>query len=116
MDGLLLPHPQRRDERFLRDAHIPIFPHPCLALFLLFQQLMSWLYGQLPDQPAVIRSQNPDLNKLSDVIAHPAAREMLIASRDLDGAWEETEAQSKRLEKSLIQAVRHTEVAASQRS
>ena len=76
------------------------------------QQLMSWLYGQLPDQPAVIRSQNPDLNKLSDVIAHPAAREMLIASRDLDGAWEETEAQSKRLEKSLIQAVRHTEAAA----
>jgi hypothetical protein len=41
---------------------------------------------------------------------------MLIASRDLDGAWEETEAQSKRLEKSLIQAVRHTEVAANQRS
>lgn len=76
------------------------------------RQLMSWLYGQVPDQPAIIRSQNPDLNKLSDVIGHPAAREMLITSRDLDGAWEETEAQSKRLEKSLIQAVRHTEAAA----
>jgi hypothetical protein len=77
------------------------------------QQLMSWLYGQVPDEPAVIRSQNPDLNKLADVIGHPAAREMLITSRDLDGAWEETEAQSKRLEKSLIQAVKHTETAAS---
>jgi len=39
MDGLPLPHPQRRDKRFLRNAHIAIFAHPCLALFLLFQQL-----------------------------------------------------------------------------
>ena len=75
-------------------------------------QLMSWLYGQSPEEPAVIKSQNPDLNKLADVIGHEAAREVLIASRDLDSAWEETEAQSKRLEKSLIQAVRHTEAAA----
>src|SRR3546814_17584920 len=73
---------------------------------------MSWLYGQTSDEAAVIKSQNPDLNKLADVIAHDAAREVLIASRDLDAAWEETEAQSKRLEKSLIQAVRHTEAAA----
>ncbi len=76
------------------------------------RQLMSWLYGQAPDEPAVIKSQNPDLNKLADVIAHEAARDVLIASRDLNAAWEETEAQSKRLEKSLIQAVRHTESAA----
>lgn len=75
-------------------------------------QLMSWLYGQSPEETAVIKTQNPDLNKLADVIAHEAAREVLIASRDLGAAWEETEAQSKRLEKSLIQAVRHTEAAA----
>ena len=76
------------------------------------KQLMSWLYGQTSDEPAVVKSQNPDLNKLADVIAHEAARDVLIASRDLNAAWEETEAQSKRLEKSLIQAVRHTEAAA----
>ena len=40
----LLPHPQRRNKRFLRDAHIPIFPHPRLALFLLFQQLFLARY------------------------------------------------------------------------
>ena len=39
MDGLPLPRRQRRDKRFLRDAHIAVFAHPCLALFLLFQQL-----------------------------------------------------------------------------
>ena len=38
--NLLLPHPQRGDKRFLRDAHIAIFPHPCLAFFLLFQQFL----------------------------------------------------------------------------
>ena len=75
-------------------------------------QLMSWLYGQSTEEPAIIKTQNPDLNKLADVIAHEGAREVLIASRDLNAAWEETEAQSQRLEKSLIQAVRHTESAA----
>ena len=35
----LLPHPQRRNKRLLRDAHIAILAHPCLALFLFFQQL-----------------------------------------------------------------------------
>ena len=75
-------------------------------------QLMSWLYGQSADEFAVIKSQISDLNKLADVIAHKSAREVLIASRDLNAAWEETEAQSKRLEKSLIQAVRFTEASA----
>lgn len=26
---LLLPHPQRGNKRFLRNGHVPIFPHPC---------------------------------------------------------------------------------------
>lgn len=74
--------------------------------------LMSWLYGQGKEEPAVVRSQNPDLNRLSDVIAHEGARDVLIATRDLQVAWEETATQSERLERSLIQAVKHTESAA----
>ena len=29
MDGLPLPHPQRRNKRLLRNAHITILTHPC---------------------------------------------------------------------------------------
>jgi hypothetical protein len=38
--GLLLPHPQRRNKRLLRDPHGPIFPHPRLALLLLVEELL----------------------------------------------------------------------------
>ena len=34
-----LSHPQRRNERLLRDAHAPIHPHPLLPLLLLLEQL-----------------------------------------------------------------------------
>jgi len=76
------------------------------------QDLMSWLYGQGAREPAVIRSQNPDLNRLADVIGNERTREMLISTRNLSVAYEELEPQQTRLENSLIQAVRHTENAA----
>jgi hypothetical protein len=74
--------------------------------------LMSWLYGQGTKEPAVIRSQNPDLNRLADVVANDATREVLVTTRDLDSAWEELEPPSTRLENALIQAVRQAEAAA----
>lgn len=73
--------------------------------------LMSWLYGQGPKEPAVIKTQNPDLNRLADVVANDRTREMLMATRDLYEAWEELEPPSNRLENALIQAVRQTEAA-----
>lgn len=75
------------------------------------RQLMSWLYGQGDSEPAVVRTQNPDLNRLSDVIGSERSREILSATRNLNLAFEELEPQSTRLESSLIQAVRHTEAA-----
>jgi len=75
------------------------------------KQLMSWLYGQGEAEPAVVRSQNPDLNRLADVVANERTREMLTATRNLNVAFEELEPQATRLENSLIQAVRHTEAA-----
>lgn len=75
--------------------------------------LMSWLYGQGPGEPAIVKTQNPDLNRLADVVAVERTREMLMETRDLGVAWQELEPQSLRLEKSLVQAVRSTEAAAS---
>ena len=76
------------------------------------QKLMSWLYGQGEREPAVVRSQNPDLNRLADVIGNERTLEMLSTTRSLSIAYEELEPQQTRLENSLIQAVRHTESAA----
>src|SRR3546814_6511790 len=36
----IIPHPQRRDKRLLRDVHVAIFAHPLFAFFLLFHQLL----------------------------------------------------------------------------
>ena len=77
------------------------------------KQLMSWLYGEGDKNPAVVRTQNPDLNRLADVIGNPRTREMLVADRSLVRAYEELEPQTTRLETALVQAVRHTESAAS---
>jgi hypothetical protein len=74
-------------------------------------QLMSWLYGQGDIEPAVVRTQNPDLNRLADVIGNPRTLEMLNTTRSLSVAFEELEPPSMRLESALIQAVRHTEAA-----
>lgn len=77
------------------------------------QKLMSWLYGQGEREPAVVQSQNPDLNRLADVIGNERTLEMLNTTRSLSIAYEELEPQPTRLENSLIQAVRHTEAASS---
>lgn len=49
--------------------------------------LMSLLYGQGDKQPTVIGSQNPDLNRLIDVLESSAATAMLLADRDLSVAF-----------------------------
>lgn len=38
--SLLLTHPQRSDESFLRDRYVSVFSHSSLALLLLLQQLL----------------------------------------------------------------------------
>lgn len=71
---------------------------------------MSWIYGQKHrGEPAVVRSQNPDLGKLVRVIAHPAAREELVANRDLEAAFEALTPANLKFETSLRQAARACE-------
>jgi hypothetical protein len=74
-------------------------------------QLMSWLYGQGDGEPAVVRTQNPDLNRLADVVGNPRTLEMLNTTRNLTIAHEELEPPTTRLESALIQAVKYTEAA-----
>lgn len=72
--------------------------------------VMSWLYGQdKQKEPALIRSQNPDLNKLNQILLHPEARKLLIAERNLDSAFERVEPASKRFEDALLKASRQCE-------
>lgn len=74
-------------------------------------QLMSWLYGHGDEEPAIVRTQNPDLNRLADVIGNSRTLEMLISTRSLSVAYEEIEPPTARLESALIQAVKNTEAA-----
>ena len=75
--------------------------------------LMSWLYGQGEREPALIRSQNPDLNRLANIMAQERPRQVLLETRDFGAAWEELEPPKARLEAALVQAVRQTEISAS---
>ena len=45
MQILLLTHPERSNESLLRDRDVAIFPHPRLALLLLFQRLLLARYA-----------------------------------------------------------------------
>ncbi|MDA8120861.1 MAG: hypothetical protein M0Z85_12680 [Gammaproteobacteria bacterium] len=74
------------------------------------QQLMSWLYGQEhKGEPTVIQSQNPNLNELSKVLAHPEAKAMLMARRELRVAYERVEPASARFEEALMMAAKRCE-------
>lgn len=78
------------------------------------QTLMSWLYGQeQKGEPTVIQSQNPDLNNLVRVLAHPEAKRMLAAHRDLDVAYQRVEPPSSRFEEALMLAAKQSEEAMS---
>jgi hypothetical protein len=75
-------------------------------------QLMNWLYGQRSkNEPSIIRTQNPDLGTLVRVMAHDAAREELIANRNLDAAAELLTPSHERFEIVLRQAARACEEA-----
>jgi hypothetical protein len=74
------------------------------------QRLMSWLYGQEQrKEPTLIQSQNPNLNELSKVLGHPEAKRMLMASRNLQVAFERVEPAASRFEDSLMRAAKQCE-------
>jgi len=72
------------------------------------REFMSWIYGQ-KGEPSVILSQNPDLNRLVDVVGNTQALAMLQATRSLDRAYEVVEDKGQIFAQALMAAIRQTE-------
>lgn len=96
-------------------ADTPLVPHPIAADHLdALRELMTWLYGDKgADRPALVQSQNPDLNRLSDVLQHGEARRYLVTTQNLAAAYEVIAPRTRRFADSLIEAVRHAKEALS---
>jgi ParB/Sulfiredoxin domain len=78
------------------------------------RDLMTWLYGdRSEDRPALIQSQNPDLNNLNNVLQHPEARRYLLARRNLEEAYQLIEPRSRRFSDALIEAASYAKEALS---
>ncbi len=74
------------------------------------QQLMLWLFGSDSDAvPAVIRSQNPHIKQLGEVLDNPKARKIMLESNDLPRAYSEVDSPLRQFERSLVQAHGATE-------
>jgi hypothetical protein len=72
------------------------------------QRFMSWLYGQ-KNEPSVIGSQNPDLNRLVEVLGNQNAVVMLEATRDLNVAYGQIEDKTLQFSRTLMLAIKQAE-------
>ena len=67
--------------------------------------MLVWIFGsKTTDVVPVVQSQNPDIKRLGEVLAHAEARHVLETTHDLDRAHESTEAVDKRFTASLLRA------------
>jgi len=66
-------------------------------------EILKWLYGyKTDDLKPVIRTQNPDVRKLGEVLISAKALPMLRADRDLNAAHEETISIDERFDRELV--------------
>jgi hypothetical protein len=76
------------------------------------EQLMGWLFGQSKQgRQHVIKSQNPDLNRLVKILGNKRARSVLASTKDFVRSFEVVEPASARFEESLIGAANIAEKA-----
>ncbi|MFB4385850.1 hypothetical protein RAC79_21815 [Agrobacterium sp. LR_9] len=69
------------------------------------RQVMLWLYGSDSDTvPAVIRSQNPHIKQLGEILDNPKARKIMLESNDLPRAYSEVESPQRQFERRLVEA------------
>jgi len=96
-------------------ADTPLTPDPITPDHVgRLREVMGWLYGNKDsDLPALVQSQNPDLNRLNDVLEHSEARQYVTTTRSLSQAYEVIAPRSRRFADSLIEAVRHAKDALS---
>lgn len=69
------------------------------------QKILVWIYGSKQSEtPPVIRSQNPDIKRLGEVIAHAEGHHMLETTGNLDAAHASTEPVDQQFTASLIRS------------
>lgn len=76
------------------------------------KQVLAWIYGSTKDDlEPLVRSQNPHIKQLGEVLSHPGALRRLVATRDLARAYAEVATRARKFEEALIQAVTRAEEA-----
>ncbi|KKZ12933.1 MAG: hypothetical protein TE42_02385 [Candidatus Synechococcus spongiarum SP3] len=69
------------------------------------QNVLVWIYGSKEEEKRpVIQSQNPDIKRLGEVLAHAEGRHVLETKHDLDAAYASTESVDNRFKDALIKA------------
>ena len=69
------------------------------------RQLLLWLFGSDSDSmPAVIRSQNPHIKQLGEILDNPKARRIMQESNNLARAYAEVDPPQKQFEQRLVEA------------
>ena len=69
------------------------------------KKVMVWIFGsKTADALPVVQSQNPDIKRLGEVLAHAEARHVLETTHDLGRAHESTEPVDTRFTASLLRA------------
>lgn len=101
LDYLGLPKDWRKDEP--APNPVPIENKDNL------RRILCWLHGYEPDQvDPVVRSQNPHLKQLSEVLEHPKARSIFLNTNDLAEAYTYVYTTAAQFEESLVQAHHYT--------
>lgn len=73
--------------------------------FPRLKRLLMWIYGSRKDnQPPVVKSLNPDIKRLGEVLEHPESLHVLEATSDLDMAHKFTNSINYRFVHSLYHA------------
>lgn len=77
------------------------------------RKVLVWIYGfKKNDTRPVVRSQNPDIKRLGEVLSHPQGRHVLEATGDLDAAHRSIVPVDAQFTASLIRARDHIRDAA----
>ena len=69
------------------------------------KEVLTYIYGsKQDDKPSLIKSQNPDLKHIGEVLSHPVALEKLRGGSDLETAHNETRKPHEIFSDALVQA------------
>ena len=100
-----LRNPRAPDEQFSREDEVLEY----LLNFVDLNELIQSILSGRRNEPAVIRSQNPDLNRLVAVLGNDNARSMLESTRDLAAAYDQVEDKHLKFSQTLMATIRDAE-------